>query len=438
MPPCHPRVAVLHAVLALCLTAAPTPVQAGFDIKALQTLWVLPKPTPPKDALNRDLVRVRIYPHTLKNPEKRAAESLTSVTLTGSCQLSLGLPNAVGSSGKPIGKLKPGKSARFHFTLAKVKKPLWLTCTGPVQVERKSPLTSHTYEASFYIHTATSTDIAAGPFIQIVAVLPIDTYLRGVVPTEVSPSWPTDTLKAQAIAARSYVYFNMAHNQYFPNPKIYDIDDSNHYQAFSGLTNVHDLTDAALAATQGQILTHAGQVFPTFFDSDAGGHTESAATAFNLPAPYCIAEPEPSVVVDAVKTWTVTANLTDIAKALPTKLTGGRPLSALNLADADISAGKRALRLQAKFQDGTSAAVPIADIRRAVPDLKSAMFKVTEPSPGQVRFDGQGTGHGVGLNQTGAKILAENGWSYQKILDFYFKSARLCSLSSSTAGLPSC
>lgn len=409
----------------------------AFEVTDVQKLWALPLPKLAKDAKGRDLVKVRVYPHEFAAPEKRAAEPLDKATLEGACQLYVGKANEVASSGKKIGNLKPGAAAKFNFTVAKLKQPLWLECSGPVKLPRGAPLPSNTYEANFYVYKTDSKAFPGGPHLEVVAVLPLDTYLRGVVPTEVIPSWPADSLKAQAVAARSYAYFNISHNQHFPNPKIYDVDDTNHYQAFSGLTNVHPATDAAVEATKGQILTYKKMTIPAFFDTDHGGQTESAKEAMGFEAPYVQVREEPAEVIAALKPWTVKVKYADLAKGLGAKLIpAGRSIKALSIAPSDVTPGKRARAVRAELDDKKTVSIPIADFRKAAGNLKSALFTLTADGDG-VKIDGKGDGHGVGLDQKGAKALAAKGWTYQKILDVYFKDVTLCGVSGAQ-GVPAC
>jgi SpoIID/LytB domain protein len=415
-------------VTAIVLSAVATSAPAGatvFDLDQLHTLWALPIPKIKKNAKGEDLVRVRIYPHGFKDAAKRAAEPLDKVTLEGVCQPFTGKADEAASGGKKLGKVAAGKNIKLNFTIKNLKQPLWLECAGPVTVYRGQPLTSHKYEASFYVRKVATSDVAKTPHVEVIAVLPIESYLRGVVPTEVIPSWPVESLKAQTLAARSYVHFNISHNEHFPNPKIFDVDDTNHYQAFSGLTNIHANTDAAIKATAGEIMTYKKMVFPAFFDTDHGGHLESAKEVFNLPAPYCAVKPDAKEVEAAVKPWTVTMKLADLAKALPGIIPSGKTIKGLSVAATDLTPGKRARFVTAKLSDNKTVKIPIADFRRAAGALTSSLFKLTVTGD-SVTIDGKGRGHGVGLNQMGAKELAKAGWDYKKILNFYFSGIKIC------------
>jgi SpoIID/LytB domain protein len=423
------RVALLAALPAV--TAAGPARADDFSMDQLKSLWALPFERPWRDAQGQDAIRVRIYPHPRQSADMRAAEPMDRVVLEGACQLFRGKVDAVGSTGKKLGTVKAGTVARFDVKLAKLSAPLWLECTGTTFLRRGPALISHEYPANFYIHRIADPQ----PYIEVIAVLQLESYLRGVVPTEVIPSWPEAALRAQAIAARSYAYFAIASNRRFPNPKIYDVDDTNSFQAFSGLTNAHPRTDAAIAATAGQILTFDKKLFPTFFDTDAGGHTESAQEVFGLAAPYCIAQPEPAPVTKAVKPWSLTLELADIAKGLAGAIPSGRHIKSISVASADRTMSQRVREVTLALDDGKSTKIPVAAFRRAAPGVKSALFTIA-PAAHSVRIDGKGAGHGVGLDQTGAKNLAADGWSHERILSFYFKGATLCTAGSANSPTP--
>jgi stage II sporulation protein D len=110
--------------------------------------------------------------------------------------------------------------------------------------------------------------------IQAVNIVPLESYLRGVVPSEMPALWPLEALKSQAVAARSYAW-----------PKIkgvgdYDITPTAANQVYKGVRNEHSRTDQAVAGTTGKILLFNGNVATAYYHSAAGGHTENTEYAF--------------------------------------------------------------------------------------------------------------------------------------------------------------
>jgi stage II sporulation protein D len=98
----------------------------------------------------------------------------------------------------------------------------------------------------------------------------MDLYLRGVVPAEMPYTWPTEALRAQAIAARSY-----AARRLHPTTGSYDVTDTTSSQVYLGVLAEKSATTAAITATAGQVLRSGTAIANTVFHSDAGTGTEN-------------------------------------------------------------------------------------------------------------------------------------------------------------------
>ncbi|HEV7147312.1 MAG TPA: SpoIID/LytB domain-containing protein [Pedococcus sp.] len=115
--------------------------------------------------------------------------------------------------------------------------------------------------------------VMSGSTLVPVLALPMDDYLKSVVPSESPSYWPLDALGAQAVAARSYADYALQHPR---NPALYDICDSTSCQVFSGTAvngspNEYKSSSDAVAATAGTVLTYAGSVIFAEFSSSNGG-----------------------------------------------------------------------------------------------------------------------------------------------------------------------
>ncbi len=118
----------------------------------------------------------------------------------------------------------------------------------------------------------------------------LETYLRGVVPSEMGPEvWPQiEALKAQAVAARTYAVANAS--QF--DEDGYDICATPRCQAYGGASAEHPLSDRALAETKGEIATWQGQPIDALYTATCGGHTEDAKEIFpEQAAPYLVGVP---------------------------------------------------------------------------------------------------------------------------------------------------
>lgn len=118
----------------------------------------------------------------------------------------------------------------------------------------------------------------------------LETYLRGVVPSELGPEiWPQlQALKAQAVAARTYAVANAS--QF--DEDGYDICASPRCQAYGGATAEHPLSDRAVAETKGELATWQGKPIDALYTATCGGHTEDAREVFpEQAAPYLVGVP---------------------------------------------------------------------------------------------------------------------------------------------------
>ena len=121
--------------------------------------------------------------------------------------------------------------------------------------------------------------------LNLVNELPIEQYLRGVVPRELGPgAYPElEALKAQAIAARSYTLRNLGE---FAD-EGYDLCGTPRCQVYGGMDDEHPLSDRAVAETAGEILVYGGQPIDALYSATCGGHTENVEVIFPLKrAPY--------------------------------------------------------------------------------------------------------------------------------------------------------
>jgi stage II sporulation protein D len=118
--------------------------------------------------------------------------------------------------------------------------------------------------------------------------LPMDPYVRGVVAGEMPPSWHPEALQAQAVAARSYAIAT-------DKPGPFDHYPDTRSQVYRGVAGETASTDAAVAATAGQVLTYDGAPAVTYFFSTSGGHTENVENVFlgADPQPYLRGVPDP-------------------------------------------------------------------------------------------------------------------------------------------------
>jgi len=133
----------------------------------------------------------------------------------------------------------------------------------------------------------------------------VEDYLRGMA--EVPSSWPAAAIQAQTVAARTYALRAMA--------GAGEICDTESCQVYAGVQRETGPQDAAVAATRGWVLTHAGGFAATFYSASAGGHTATIREGFGsgYDIPYLPARPEPT---DDVRPWQLEVSLRDVAARL--------------------------------------------------------------------------------------------------------------------------
>ncbi len=112
--------------------------------------------------------------------------------------------------------------------------------------------------------------------------LPIEQYLYGVVPHEMSNSFPVEALKAQAVCARSYV---MGYCSRYAT-RSYDIRDTSSDQVYRGYASKNTRAIAAVDATAGQVLTYEGNIIEAYYSASNGGQTERTGNVWENDLPY--------------------------------------------------------------------------------------------------------------------------------------------------------
>lgn len=176
--------------------------------------------------------------------------------------------------------------------------------TPPLQVAGPGPLKLlglGDYRGDFVFRPA-----AGGAGVMTVNAVGLDDYVRGVVSAEMPPGWPTQALAAQAVAARTYALTSR------PVGADFDVYDTTRSQMYEGVGAETPSTDAAVAATSGEVVEYAGVPVETLFFSSSGGETESAQNVFQLsPEAWLVGRPDPydDALNDPYHRWNVRFSL---------------------------------------------------------------------------------------------------------------------------------
>ena len=346
-----------------------------------------------------------------------------------------------------------------------------------------------------------------GGDLTVVNIVDLETYIKGVVPYEMSNSWPLEALKVQAVCARSYAYINIhsgKHTSYH-----FDVCNTTDCQAYYGAgTNsssyqANERTDQAVDETAGEYAWYDGQVIEAFYSSSHGGASESVYNVWGSSLeqyPYLCGVEDPYEADMASKnsysSWTVSYTSSELAQRLQARgYNASSGIASLTLMYSDLG---NVIQVRVTYGNGESNDLKPTSIR-SVFGVSSIRFTVNgqsvssgagtsssgggltangsasldsqgtytvisgsgslsqagldglyaisgsgsvtpaedaasgggsgtdTPAGTQVTvsgssysFQGSGNGHQLGLSQYGARAMAERGFTYDEIIEFYY------------------
>lgn len=257
--------------------------------------------------------------------------------------------------------------------------------------------------------------------IDVVGVMPLDEYVVGVLASEMPLSWPKETLKAQAVAARSYALsvMNERKNQ------AYHLESSILDQVFRHVVQ-EDRSDPlikkaiqAVHETQGvKLFAPEGRVLKAYFHSDCGGKTTAAGNVWTATASsgvavdsFCPTNPQAN--------WKLRLSKEELIRRLKIP-----DISGLDL--IKVPSEKRIKAVQLAINETQKKTISANAFRQLLgfQDLRSSLFEIKRVGE-SFTFVGQGFGHGVGMCQWGSRALGKNGKNYNQILKHYYPLAVL-------------
>jgi len=292
--------------------------------------------------------------------------------------------------------------------------------------------------ASRYRGSVEIRPIGAG--LTVINELPVEQYLYGVVPAEMPVSFPLEALKAQAVAARTYVITQLGSY----GSQGFDVLDNQQNQVYRGYDSENPQAARAVDETAGKVLIYGGRPIAAYFHSSSGGYTENSEDVWNESLGYIRAREDPADFNTKYYNWTVAYSTEQLTRVINEKLKGlsnpvPYPEFALVTDLQEIqrtSSGQRVKRLLIEGFD--TAGNPVrADINnsdrvRMALGLNSSLFSMQKDVDTSGRLcgvviSGSGLGHGLGMSQWGASGLAMQGYNYQDILQYYYTGVDLVS-----------
>lgn len=262
--------------------------------------------------------------------------------------------------------------------------------------------------------------VIGGGKLTVVNLVDIEQYVMGVCACEMSESWPTETLKAQAVASRTYVQ-KMAGSSVYYYSCGFDVTADTYCQAYHGDSGVGKNIIAAVTDTENQYLTYQDTLINAMYSASDGGATESNLNVYGSSgdAYLCgVIDPyEASAVNNPYGSWRVTM--------MPAELGAKVGIDAVKSITPTYSDTGNVIKLDFVSVSGKKATV-IRDSCRTVMGLKSIHYEISNDDAGNFVFTGGGFGHNLGMSQWGAYAMAKYfEKDYQSILGFYYTGVGL-------------
>lgn len=251
--------------------------------------------------------------------------------------------------------------------------------------------------------------------------LDLDDYLKGVLPKESPANWSAETLKAQAVASRTYALFYAIEKQAEPYTVTGDVLS----QVYGGRDAEDPRTNQAVDSTRGDILSFQGNVFPAYFHSTCGGATAAAHEVWPVERhPVLLGSRCAFCQGSKHYQWTERFSRKEIEEKLKARGFRVGSVEKISLLNPDPYGRYTMIQVQ---HSGGKLKIPSPDFRMALDPFrfKSTLIKSVLPQEGFFVFQGLGWGHGVGFCQYGAKRLGELGYSYDRILQYYYPGSKV-------------
>lgn len=253
----------------------------------------------------------------------------------------------------------------------------------------------------------------------------LEEVVEAIVAAEMPALFPEEALRAQAIAARTYLCYRALH-PVSAHPSEVICDNPAHCCALADLnalaagwgeqgSTYADRIRNAVSSTAGQLLTYADAPILAVFHAMSAGTTNSSADVWGGSVPYLVSVAAPEGE----------AELNGWSQSMVFDADEFRRMFLQRYPDAVLKDGTDWFTSIDRTEGGLVRTVCIGGVSvtggtlRSLCGLRSASFTVTQGS-GRIRFDTQGYGHGVGMSQNGAKVLALAGYDADRILAYYY------------------
>lgn len=247
--------------------------------------------------------------------------------------------------------------------------------------------------------------------------MPLEPYIARVLDAEIHSSWAMETLKAQAVAARSYALFHMEHHR----QRSYDLFGTSRSQAFKKIEPSYRSKKATLE-TYGLVMEFSGKLFPAYYISTCGGETNKIVYRDTLikgvKCSFCKNSP--------YFNWEYKVKLKRLEEIFAKWFSPNYKIHKLRII---ISKGNRYVRFTNKKSKAFD--LPLSIFRKQINKvfnreiIKSMRFNIKLDND-ELTIRGNGWGyHGRGMCQYGAKTLGEKLYTYEEIIKYYYPGVKI-------------
>ncbi len=250
--------------------------------------------------------------------------------------------------------------------------------------------------------------------------IPIEDYIVGVLAGEMPTSFNIEALKAQAVAARTYVMKKMSYNL----QNDYDVVDTVMDQVYldneylkeawkeNYIKNIN-LFKTAVKETHSEYMTYNDEIIEAFYFSTSSGKTENSGDVFQNQLPYLVSVDSSWDNISPVYVETKYFTLNEFYQKLNLKYSDDIKIEYLST----TSTGRvKTLKINNSIKSSS-------DIIQSL-NLRSSFFTI-EKAGNLVKITTKGYGHGVGMSQYGAEAMARQGYTYEKILKYYYQGIEI-------------
>lgn len=250
-------------------------------------------------------------------------------------------------------------------------------------------------------------------YLHIINVVRCNDYLAGVVQAESGGGGPDEFIRAQVILCRTFTLRNVHRHA----GEGGDLCDAVHCQAYHGTARGNMKIMQIVRQTNGLVLADADSVpVVAVYHSNSGGYTRNSSDVWLEEISYLVSKPDPFSSGMRHAAWTREISFREWTSYLEQK---GFSLPEVTSA-TELEHSSRIPKPYYIFRDDS---LLFSEIRKDW-DFPSDFFDMIF-AKGNFRISGRGYGHGLGLSQEGAVNMAEQGYRYSEILDFYYPGARV-------------